>query len=531
MSSPLATTNSREEKVTICSDWWNESHKHIINAEFSINNLPVYVEKSNLNLRKNFSSFIDVVNAKQIPFIISSAGIEEVIQISIADYKIPKLQILANKMVTDEKGKITDFREPIVHSYNKNGFLMKQMLQDSNVLLGDFVVVLVGDALSDLLMLEGIEPRLAYTIGFCNFEKNLQTFEANFDTVLERNASMDAVTETLIQILGSPTATEQLSLSPIRTMPPAAEKEIVTKILQAESILSLPYVKCRDRSVVEKKIEKIIADGIDQLVVISDFDYTLSRAIDDNGERCHTTYGVFDVFVDEIRPGLSQTLKDLKNLYYPIEFDPHMTIEEKCPHMEEWWRCSHSHIVSAGFTKTNIERFVERSNVLLRKGAEQWLRELANADVPLIVFSAGVGDIIETKLRQQCGKIPDNLHILANLMKYDENEVVYDFSEPLIHTFCKNSSVIDKAASFYPSVSSRPNVLLMGDSLGDVHMDVGVNHQGHTLRIGFLNFYSDDLLEKFLHGYDLVIINDQTINIPETITRMATAASLKPYDA
>jgi len=27
---------------------------------------------------------------------------------------------------------------------------------------------------------------------------------------------------------------------------------------------------------------------------------------------------------------------DLKNKYYPVEVDPKLTIEEKCPHMVEW---------------------------------------------------------------------------------------------------------------------------------------------------------------------------------------------------
>ncbi|CAJ0568264.1 unnamed protein product, partial [Mesorhabditis spiculigera] len=298
----------------------------------------------------------------------------------------------------------------------------------------------------------------------------------------------------------------------------------MTILSPLDTLLSLPYVKCRDRALVERKLRDIVADGIDKMMVITDFDYTLSRAIDEEGERCSTTHGVFDAFADEIQPGLSRKFTDLKNIYYPIEFDPHMTIEEKTPHMEDWWNTSHGYIVSAGFTRHDIEGFVRKSRVLLRSGAESWLRGLQSSKVPVVIFSAGVGDVIEIKLQQQFGQVPPNVHILGNLMSYDAKGKVCAFSEPLIHTFCKNSSVIDKAAPFHRAVEARPNVLLMGDSLGDVHMDVGIDHQGHTLRVGYLNFPSDHLLEKFLHGYDIVIINDQTINIPETITKLATVA-------
>lgn len=31
------------------------------------------------------------------------------------------------------------------------------------------------------------------------------------------------------------------------------------------------------------------------------------------------------------------TVKALRKKYYPIEMDPHLTVEEKIKHMEEWW--------------------------------------------------------------------------------------------------------------------------------------------------------------------------------------------------
>lgn len=40
--------------------------------------------------------------------------------------------------------------------------------------------------------------------------------------------------------------------------------------------------------------------------------------------------------------------------------------------------------------------------------------------IPLIVFSAGVGDIIETVMKNQVGDIPETMHIISNLMIFND---------------------------------------------------------------------------------------------------------------
>ncbi|CAJ0952016.1 unnamed protein product, partial [Mesorhabditis belari] len=291
-----------------------------------------------------------------------------------------------------------------------------------------------------------------------------------------------------------------------------------------EKLFAESHVKCRDREDVEKKLEKILTDGVNELLVLSDFDYTLSRAFDENGDRCWSTLGVFDILADEVQPGLSKEILQLWEYYHPIEFDPHMSLDEKIPHMEDWWSKAHELICSAPFTKKILEGFVAKSNVRLREGGEEWIRHLEHSGVPLVVFSAGSGDVIHMHLNNKLGKIPDNVHIIANMIEYDGKGHLEKFKEPLIHVFNKNATVIQKNGPFWDAHSTRKHLLLMGDSLGDIHMDVGEDHQGVTLKIGFLNKYSDDLYKRFLQGFDIVVLNDQTMKIPDMITKMVTSS-------
>lgn len=70
-------------------------------------------------------------------------------------------------------------------------------------------------------------------------------------------------------------------------------------------------------------------------------------------------------------------------------------------------------------------------------------------------------------------------------MEFNDNEQLMGFKPPLIHTFNKNDSVIP--VDCYRDLSRRNNVILLGDSVGDVTMAEGVKRRGSLLKIGFLN--------------------------------------------
>jgi 5'-nucleotidase len=205
-------------------------------------------------------------------------------------------------------------------------------------------------------------------------------------------------------------------------------------------------------------------------------------------------------------------------------------MEEKIPHMEDWWNQSHEFIIKHRFPKQLIEDALAKSRVQLRgknsinsiksnflDGAEEFLRTVCHRGVPLVLFSAGIGNLIETFLQWKMGSVPENLHIISNMMIFDEEGICSAFSQPLIHTFNKNASVVDQERPFFHSIRSRPYVLLLGDSLGDLHMDVAVEGEREILRIGFLNFNMDELYQKYYDSYDIVLVQDQTMAVPQQI--------------
>ncbi|CAJ0593425.1 unnamed protein product [Cylicocyclus nassatus] len=289
--------------------------------------------------------------------------------------------------------------------------------------------------------------------------------------------------------------------------------------MAVEEILNHPSVRVRNKSVVEAKLNAILKGGSEQLAVISDFDFTLTKSIDESGEKCLGSHAVINHLLLSLHPELTDQVNAVNSKYVAIEYDPHLSKEEKIPHMIEWWTKAHENYINFGIHRDDIERIVENTNIKLRDGAGAMLKHLEAASIPMLLFSAGVGNVIEAFLRHQLGSIPKNIHIISNILYFNENGFVRACSEPLIHVFCKDSTVIPHDAPFFDDIAHRGNVLLLGDSLGDLHMDVGVKHSGTVLRIGYLNSNAERLLELYLDGFDIVLVEDQTTDVPDLILK------------
>ncbi|XP_064409216.1 cytosolic 5'-nucleotidase 3 isoform X2 [Latimeria chalumnae] len=272
-------------------------------------------------------------------------------------------------------------------------------------------------------------------------------------------------------------------------------------------------VRIKDPQRVEEIICGLIRGGAAKLQIITDFDMTLSR-FSYNGKRCPTCHNIIDnckLVTEECRKKLLQ----LKEKYYPIEIDHSLTIEEKYPFMVEWYTKSHNLMIEQGLQKEKLKEVVKESDVMLREGYEVFFDKLREQDVPVFIFSAGIGDILEEVLRQ-AGIENSNIKVVSNFMDFDENGVLKGFKGELIHVYNKHNGAL-KNTEYFNQLKENCNIILLGDSLGDLTMADGVPNVENVLKIGFLNDKVEEHLEKYTDSYDIVLVKDETLDAVNAI--------------
>ncbi|KAF4084580.1 hypothetical protein AMELA_G00107650 [Ameiurus melas] len=276
-------------------------------------------------------------------------------------------------------------------------------------------------------------------------------------------------------------------------------------------------VRMRDGGRVETIIEHMRREGPNALQVISDFDMTLTRFAH-NGTRCPTSYGILHSSA-VISEDCKAKMSDLFDLYYPVEINSSMSVEEKIPHMEEWWTRAHDLLIKERIRKDQLVQAVRDSGAMLREGYKSFFDALRWNSFPLLIFSAGVGDIVEEVITEH-GVFHPNVRVFSNYMDFDQHGVVRAFKGDVIHTFNKREGALQNKQQF---VHDRSNVLLLGDSLGDLDMADGVQGLRNILRIGYLNDKVEERREAYVRSYDIVLEKDETLDVPNAILNYITA--------
>ncbi|KAL6637525.1 hypothetical protein ACP70R_025097 [Stipagrostis hirtigluma subsp. patula] len=369
----------------------------------------------------------------------------------------------------------------------------------------------------------------------------------------------------------------RLSCAPRRRNPTAAPppayrlRLLLPAAMSSAAATYSPDSVVADPVALARKAAAIRAAGPGKLQVIADFDGTLTRYWYD-GARGQSSHGLLRQGNEEY----DAKREALYEHYHPIEICPDVPLPEKAKLMEEcgngesslsffkvwhscephgsrhlkpviilalliiWnsvcinnqmqgeWEKTHGLLIEGGLTYESIKKSVADASIAFRDGVVELFEFLEEREIPVLVFSAGLADIIEEVFRQKLHRSFKNIKIVSNRMVFNEEGRLVAFkgnsqkanAGKTIHVLNKNEHALDMAAPVhdnlgdpngsvddYSLVKKRTNVLLLGDHIGDLGMSDGLNYE-NRIAVGFLNSNIEKSLKDYSKAFDIVYLND-----------------------
>ena len=153
------------------------------------------------------------------------------------------------------------------------------------------------------------------------------------------------------------------------------------------------------------------------------------------------------------------------------------------------------------FNKDILEKAVEKTDLTLRDGAKEFFRKMYKNNIPVIIISSSIKNVIEEYLKQNHA-FYDNIHIYANNLDMNgkkENDVT--------NVTPYNKNEIEFSEELKKNIKDKKYILLLGDIPDDVNM-VSKEKLNHTITIGFLEENIESNLERYNKTFDIVLTNN-----------------------
>ena len=245
----------------------------------------------------------------------------------------------------------------------------------------------------------------------------------------------------------------------------------------------------------------------DKIIVVTDFDYTLFNKYKySTGEKCVSSFGMYnqEVFGGD-QENFHQKRKKLYNTYIKYEEDFSIDEKTKKEKLIEWCIKEMEDMVHPNFTRDSIRKMVEMKNdkrqIYLKKNVGKFYEKLIELNIPIIIVSGGVKEIIIEFLELLNIKGLDdyikNKRILfvANEFLFDENGKCVDFSKNIIHGYNKSEYVKKLVDEYFPNIE---NAFVLEDLDTDYKSieKLNLNKDKNIIGIGFIYYSPEDLKNK-----------------------------------
>ena len=249
----------------------------------------------------------------------------------------------------------------------------------------------------------------------------------------------------------------------------------------------------------QKKINELKGKmSKDNICVFMDYDKTITA---NDSEDSWDASANKEIMGENIKRDLEKYYQE----YGMIEFDYHINKDKREKYIVEWYDKCMDLYYQYGLTIEKLKDSIDNSQLILRKGAKDFLFKLYENHIPVIILSAGIGNVIEQCLKkEEC--YYNNITIISNFIKFDKNGNMIKFSDNMIHSLNKN---IDKLSDYRlkEKIEEKEYRVVIGDLVEDIYM-MGRYPESKSLKIGFLNKNVEENLEVYKRNFDIVLTEE-----------------------
>jgi HAD superfamily phosphoserine phosphatase-like hydrolase len=227
-------------------------------------------------------------------------------------------------------------------------------------------------------------------------------------------------------------------------------------------------------SMIEAKVLGFKKAGVDQLQLVLDFDRTLT--VGTSKDKHDSTS--WDILRSHLPAEGKERAEKIKQHYRTLELEGKLTPQQAV----DWWTSSINLIIEYRLDMTDVEKdFLSKSTI--RPGVKELFNFCARHNIPTIIMSAGIREVIE--IWASVYEIRPTIILSTDLKLDTKRRIVGWDKKSLVHT-------LNKQEIGHPELSKirveRPRTILVGDSIHDYNMAQGSEN---VFRVRILDPHDD----------------------------------------
>ena len=310
-------------------------------------------------------------------------------------------------------------------------------------------------------------------------------------------------------------------------------------INSSKIIISNNNILENKKNIFKNSFKKNQHDGIknDKIIVVTDFDYTLFNKYNySTGEKYESSFGMYN---QDVFGGNQKDFKEKRIMLHDIyaKYEDDFSIEEKIKEdkMREWGAKEMDFMIHPNFSRDSIKKMVElkkeKNQINFKKNVREFYEKLIELNIPIIIVSGGIKEIIIEILNLMKIKGLDDyikrkrMLFIANEFIFDENNKCIDYNKNIIHGYNKSKYVKEIVNENFPDYE---NIFVLGDLTTDYKAieKLNLDKDKNIIGIGYIYFSPEEIKNKnfdisnnikvneFKKIYDIVLLMDEGYDYP-----------------